>query len=511
MSAAELWKKDILMPSTLSLKHLTELYSWKRLTKHAESLRFTTIKELKNSLARNHLLKVSSSNITIDFSNQRINETTLELLLNLANECNLQERIDALLQGENVNQSEKRPALHTALRNMDSKPLKVAGHDIMNDISATLEKIRLISDKIRTGQWLGYSGKPIKDIVNIGIGGSDLGPRFCIKAFADITASHLGYHFVSDLDPNALTNVVDKLSPETTLFIVTSKSFTTKETLHNAKAARVWLDKPSHINQHFIAITANCNAAKEFGIINILPIWDWVGGRYSFCSAVNLITAIAIGFPQFSQLLAGAHSMDVHFQNTPFEKNLPVLLALIGIWNNNFLQIHNLLILTYSQQLDYFVSYIQQLDMESNGKSIDNYGRGVNYATGPLVWGGPGNQAQHSYYQLLCQGTHRLTIDFLTIQQYDGQMINEICAIKQKILAEGITEPATQDGYIPGNLPLNHISLNTCSPFNIGELLALYEHKVYVQSVIWDINPFDQPGVESAKYPNAFMKEYLET
>ncbi|STX39956.1 glucose-6-phosphate isomerase [Legionella feeleii] len=483
-------------------KQLTELDSWKNLTKHAETFRLTTIKDLKQSALRNNLLRVTTQSISIDFSNQRINETTLELLLKLANERNLKEKITALMQGEPVNQSEKRPALHTALRSLDKKPIVIDGRDIISDVYATREKMRMIANQIRAGQWLGFSGRPITDIVNIGIGGSDLGPRFCIKALSDFTDTRFGYHFVSDVDPNAFNNAVAKLNPETTLFIIASKSFTTQETLYNAKAAFAWLGKAREANKHFIAVTANRKAAQDFGIDNVLPIWDWVGGRYSLCSAINLITAIAIGFDQFTELLAGAHSMDQHFKTTPFEKNLPVLLALIGIWNNNFLHIHNLLVLTYAQQLEYFVPYIQQVDMESNGKSIDSHGGLVNYATGPIIWGGLGNQAQHSYYQLLCQGTHRLTVDFITIQQFKGQIINQICDSKQKVLAEGITEPLIPDGYIPGNIPLNNISISTCSPFNFGELIALYEHKVYTQSVIWDINPFDQPGVESSKRKN---------
>ena len=480
-------------------KQLTELPSWTNLTKHAETFRLTTIKELKKNESRNELLKVSSQSITIDFSHQRINETTIELLLSLAHERQLKEKIDGLMRGDLVNQNEKRPALHTALRSFDKQPILINGQDIIPDIYATRDKMRLIAHQIRTGQWFGFSGKSITDIVNVGIGGSDLGPRFCIKALSEFTLPELNYHFVSDVDPNAFKQAVAKLNPETTLFIISSKSFTTQETLHNAKEALAWLGKPGEIDKHFIAVTANITAAKEFGINTILPIWDWVGGRYSLCSAINLITAIAIGFDEFTELLRGAHDMDQHFKNSRFEKNLPVLLALIGIWNNNFLQIHNLLVLTYSQQLEFFVPYIQQLDMESNGKSIDNQGRFVNHATGPIIWGGLGNQAQHSYYQLLCQGTHRLTADFIITRQFANHVINQISKTKQKILTEGITEPLKHDGYIPGNIPVNNISMNTCSPFAIGSLIALYEHKIYTQSVIWDINPFDQPGVESAK------------
>ncbi|ASQ46450.1 glucose-6-phosphate isomerase [Legionella clemsonensis] len=481
------------------MKQLTELNSWVDLENHLQSLRLKTIGDLKQSAARSNALLASTSHIQLDFSNQRLNSTTFELLIQLAEECDLKNKIAALMQGELVNNSEKRPALHTALRILDSTPIYVNNQNIIPDIFATREKIKIISDALRNGEWVGFSGKPITDIVNIGMGGSDLGPRFTIRALANLTNKRLRYHFVSDVDPHALDNVVQHLKPETTLFIVSSKSFTTKETLHNAKKALAWLNNPTQVDKHFIAITANVAKAKNSGFNNVLPIWEWVGGRYSLCSAISLITAIAIGYEQFSQMLAGAHSMDQHFQETAFSSNLPVLLGLTGIWNNNFLHIHNLLILVYTQQLDYFVPYIQQLDMESNGKSIDKLGRAVNYATGPIVWGGLGNQAQHSYYQLLCQGTHQVALDFITIKSFNNELINAMSEAKRHILAHGVHEPENPSGYIPGNKPLTHIQLVDCSPFTLGQLVALYEHKIYTQSVIWNINAFDQPGVESAK------------
>lgn len=481
------------------MKQLTKLDLWTDLEKHAQSLRETTILDLKKNSSRNHLLQLSTQNICIDLSNQCIDQTSLHLLLDLAFQCNLQEKIHALMQGACVNHSEKRPALHTALRHFDETRIMVNGQDIIPEIMHTREKMHDISEKIRAGKWVGFSGKAITDIVNIGIGGSDLGPRFCINALSRNLHPELGYHFISDADPNAFHNTVANLQPETTLFIISSKSFTTQETWYNAQKALNWIGKPLFIDNHFIVVTANTQKAKEAGFNQILPIWEWIGGRYSLCSAINLITAIGIGFEQFMQLLAGAHHMDLHFRDIDFHRNLPVMLGLAGIWNNNLLHIHNLLILTYAQQLDWFVPYIQQLEMESNGKSIDNQKRRVNHATAPMIWGGPGNQAQHSYYQLLCQGTHRLTVDFIMNQEFAGHIINDICDAKRTILAEGILNPASQDDYIAGNIPLNTISLKDCSPFSIGELIALYEHKVYTQSVIWDINPFDQPGVKSAK------------
>lgn len=482
------------------MKQLTELNSWIALKEHAQSMQFSTLADLhRTDASRQQNSTFSAHNIKLDYSNQRLNDTTLELLFALANERNLQEKIHGLMRGDLVNPSEKRPALHTALRTQDTHPIMVDGQNIIPDILQTLDRMRAISDQIRAGLWLGFSKEPITDIVNIGIGGSDLGPRFCINALSQYTSKNLRYHFISDVDPDAFSSAVEHLKPETTLFIVSSKSFTTIETLYNTKKAIAWFGKNHSIHNHFIAITAHKEKAQHYGIHHILPLWDWVGGRYSACSAINLITAIAIGFEQFTQLLIGANKMDRHFHDAEFACNLPVLLALIGLWNTNFLFIHNLLILTYSKYLEYFVPYIQQLDMESNGKSINNQDRAVNYNTGPIVWGGLGNRAQHSYYQLLCQGTHKVTLDFITLKTNENELIHDMYMAKKNVLTNGVNEENNPDGYIPGNTPLNHITLTDCSPLTLGALIALYEHKIYVQSVIWDINPFDQPGVESAK------------
>lgn len=482
------------------MQQLTELPSWITLKEHTESMQFTTLYDLhQESTTRQAQYTISSNNIQIDFSNQRCNETTHNLLLSLAKERNLQEKIQSLVRGDIVNISEKRPALHTALRTQDEHPILVDGQDIIPGIRQTLKSMQTICEKIRAGLWLGFSGKPITDIVNIGIGGSDLGPRFCIHALEAYTTKKLNYHFISDVDPDSFSNAVRQLQPETTLFIISSKSFTTTETLYNAQKAIAWYGKDTAIHNHFIAVTAHPEKAHQFGIHHVLPLWEWIGGRYSACSAINLITAIAIGFEQFSQFLLGANNMDKHFQETPLKNNLPVMLGLLGVWNTNFLSIQNLLILTYSTYLEYFVPYIQQLDMESNGKSIDNQGRSVNHNTGPIVWGGLGNRAQHSYYQLLCQGTHKVSLDFITLKTNEDKLIHEMYMTKKHVLTHGFIQENNPGGYIPGNTPLNHITLTNCSPTSIGELIALYEHKIYVQSVIWDINPFDQPGVESSK------------
>jgi len=468
---------------------------WKALKQHAVELSL-----FPKKLAETKADFISSAcNITIDYFNQRLTSSTFDLLFELAHSCSLPEKIVALMAGGRVNYSESKAALHTALRAPSEHPIWVDDKNIMVEVEAARNQMKHIVEQIRSQQWLGFSGKPLTNIVNIGIGGSDLGPRFCVKALADFAAPELSYHFVPDVDPTSFNRVVANLDPEHTLFIISSKSFTTQETLYNAKKAMAWIGSSAHQQRHFIAVTANREAAHQFGVETVLPIWSWIGGRYSFCSAINLITAIAIGYDNFSEILAGAHSMDLHFQQSEFKNNLPVLLALIGIWNNNFLDIHSLLLLTYAQQLEHFVPYVQQLDMESNGKSINNQGKRVNYATGPIVWGGLGNQAQHSYYQLLCQGTHKVTADLISLDSFQKEMINNMCASKIKVLGDGVHDEANPNGFIPGNIPLNHIRLSDGSPFTIGALVALYEHKVFVQSVIWDINPFDQPGVESAK------------
>lgn len=468
---------------------------WEQLNVHAQSLIDTqAFKSQKTPL-----LQASACHITLDYSHQCMTHDTLNLLNQLAQASHLKEKISALMRGDKINLSERRPALHTALRASSDDSIWVNDVDIMHDVVTARSQMQYISGLIRDKKWQGFTGKPITHIINIGIGGSDLGPRFCLKAFADLISQDLHFGFISDVDPTSFNQAVKNLPKETTLFIIASKSFTTQETTHNAHKALAWLGNKNYLTTNCIAVTANIAKAHEFGIKTVLPIWDWVGGRYSLCSAINLITAIAIGYDAFDELLSGARAMDQHFHNTDFASNLPVLLALIGIWNNNFLHRHNLLILTYAQQLEYWVAYVQQLDMESNGKCMDNQGNRVPYATGPVVWGGLGNQAQHSYYQLLCQGTHQMAADFITLDEHSDELINEMCSSKIAVLTTGVNNPNNPNGDIHGNLFLNHLQLTDASPFTIGALVALYEHKVFVQSVIWDINPFDQPGIDSAK------------
>lgn len=473
------------------MEQLTKMNSWKKLEKYAKTY-INQSSETKNYC-------VSSDNITLDYSEQHINGQILDSLLELAHECALLEHINAMMAGKPVNNTENRPALHTALRAPENKVIVVNEHNIIPEIVHVRNTMKLISTKIRNGEWLGYSGKPITDVVNIGIGGSMLGPFFCINALTDLVTDRLGFHFISDIDPNAFSRATAKLNPETTLFIVSSKSFTTPETLSHYQKALSWLNQEQHHNQHFIVVTANVEKAQEMGFKTILPIWEWVGGRYSFCSAINLISCIAIGFEHFSEILAGAYQMDMHFCTEPFAKNLPVLMALLGIWNINFLNINNLLVMTYSQDLQYFVPYLQQLDMESNGKSINKQGRTVDYATGPIIWGGLGNHAQHSYYQLLCQGTHKIAADLINVQTFDDKVINKMCRAHKEVLTKGGNHGENPHSYIAGEIPINILSLTECSPKTLGSLISLYEHKIFVQGVIWNINSFDQPGVESSK------------
>lgn len=472
------------------MERINKTEIWSRLNNHATFVSHDSMISNFNS--------IEASGIILDFTKQQVTEKVFNSLVQLAHNCHLKDKIQQLLNGGNVNQSEMRPALHTALRASHLQEIWVNNKNIMHEVANTREQIGLIAQQVREKKWLGFSGESITDVINIGIGGSDLGARFCLQAFSDFLHPELHFHFISDADPHVFRKTVANLRPQTTLFIISSKSFTTEETLYNARKAKAWIGE-DRLQQHFIAVTAEVEKAASFGMKTIVPIWNWVGGRYSLCSGVNLITAIAIGCEAFSQLLAGANSMDLHYQNAEFHQNLPVLLGLLGVWNNNFLNIPHLLMLTYSQYLDAFVPYIQQLEMESNGKSIDNHNQKINYATCPIIWGGPGNQAQHSYYQLLCQGTHKISVDLISINLFDEEMLNQMCFNKIRVLSEGVHHNENLSNCIHGKIPLNHIRIKDYSPFTIGALVALYEHKVYTQSVIWNINPFDQPGVESAK------------
>ncbi len=470
------------------MKSLTQTNVWKHLVAHANVFQSQHIRD--SSFTPSF---ISTQHLNLDHRYQLMNDTTWALLFELADECQLATMMHQLMQGMPINASEQRPALHTALRAADETKILVDGYNIIPEIQFAREQMQDISQSIRDGLWLGYSGKAVTDVVSLGIGGSYLGPVFALTALSEYRTPHLGFHVVSDFDAQNFKEVTASLNPETTLFVVASKSFTTQETLLNMKRAMTWLHAPEAIAQHFIAVTAVPNRAKSLGIKHILRMGDWIGGRYSFCSAINLITAIAIGFEAFLMLLDGARTMDEHFIQTDFSKNIPILLALMGIWNNNFLNIHQLVILTYAHRLKPFASYVQQLDMESNGKSIDRQGFRVDYATSPVVFGGDGNQAQHSYYQLLCQGTHQSALELIAVRQTQDDLAYQLGMAHQEVLALGVS------GEILGNNPVNRIELHGITPQSIGALIALYEHKVFAQGVIWNLNSFDQPGVESAK------------
>lgn len=474
---------------------LTQSSTWKKLERQAKLYKNHSVPNgYQNRLKMYHS---ANDRILLNYSDQHIDNDILDQLLTLAEECHLEEKINDLMTGHIVNNSEHKPALHTALRSLGNEEIIVDDHDIVPDILQVRQQMQSISSQIRQGEWTGYSGKAITDIVNIGIGGSTLGPRFCISALIDFKTTAIEFHFISGIDPNEFKRVVSPLNPETTLFIVASKSFVTKETLYNMDKAILWLNQPKHIDKHIIAVTAKTKKAQALGIRHILPMWNWVGGRYSSCSSINLITCIAIGYDHFYDMLSGAHDMDEHFLHEKFAKNLPVLLAMLGVWNINFLNIHNLLMLIYPYDLEQFIPYIQQVDMESNGKSMDNEGRLVNYATGPIVWGGLANQVQHSYFQLLCEGTHQVTADLISIHKNDKRL-NKLCDKHHRALSNGVNKG---NGFSKNsmNIPTNHITLLDCTPKSIGALMALYEHKIFSQSVIWNINAFDQPGVELFK------------
>jgi glucose-6-phosphate isomerase len=441
----------------------------------------------------------NACNIHLDYSSQKLSAEILQTLFELAHVCQFSSNIRSMMRGDKLNLSEQRPALHTALRARPHEVIFVDFQNIVPKVLAARNQIETIAELIRAKRWFGFSGKPIKDIVNVGIGGSHLGPYFAIHALKNFCTEELGYHFISDVSPESFYNVIEKLNPETTLFIISSKSFTTPETIHNAQKAIEWIGQHELSANHFIAITACEDKARQFGIKNIIPIWDWVGGRFSFCSAINLITAIAIGAEQFNSLINGAHQMDQHVLEADDKSNMPLLLALIGIWNINFLNIPSLVILPYARPFEFFVPFIQQMDMESNGKSIDREGRNIPHATSPIIWGGMGNNAQHSYFQLLCQGTHKTTADFISLTCHSGELINSMCQSRMHVLTHGRKLPHQPSGHIQGGIPLNHIQLSDCTPFTIGALVALFEHKIFIQSVVWNTNPFDQPGVESAK------------
>ncbi|EKY8116824.1 glucosephosphate isomerase [Escherichia coli] len=508
----------------------TQTAAWQALQKHFDEMKDVTIADLfaKDGDRFSKFSATFGDQMLVDYSKNRITEETLAKLQDLAKECDLAGAIKSMFSGEKINRTENRAVLHVALRNRSNTPILVDGKDVMPEVNAVLEKMKTFSEAIISGEWKGYTGKAITDVVNIGIGGSDLGPYMVTEALRPYK-NHLNMHFVSNVDGTHIAEVLKKVNPETTLFLVASKTFTTQETMTNAHSARDWFLKAAgdekHVAKHFAALSTNAKAVGEFGIdtANMFEFWDWVGGRYSLWSAIGLSIVLSIGFDNFVELLSGAHAMDKHFSTTPAEKNLPVLLALIGIWYNNFFGAETEAILPYDQYMHRFAAYFQQGNMESNGKYVDRNGNVVDYQTGPIIWGEPGTNGQHAFYQLIHQGTKMVPCDFIApaithnpLSDHHQKLLSNFFAqtealafgksrevVEQEYRDQG-KDPAMLDYVVPfkvfeGNRPTNSILLREITPFSLGALIALYEHKIFTQGVILNIFTFDQWGVELGK------------
>lgn len=508
----------------------TQTAAWQALQKHFDEMKDVTIADLfaKDGDRFSKFSATFGDQMLVDYSKNRITEETLAKLQDLAKECDLAGAIKSMFSGEKINRTENRAVLHVALRNRSNTPILVDGKDVMPEVNAVLEKMKTFSEAIISGEWKGYTGKAITDVVNIGIGGSDLGPYMVTEALRPYK-NHLNMHFVSNVDGTHIAEVLKKVNPETTLFLVASKTFTTQETMTNAHSARDWFLKAAgdekHVAKHFAALSTNAKAVGEFGIdtANMFEFWDWVGGRYSLWSAIGLSIVLSIGFDNFVELLSGAHAMDKHFSTTPAEKNLPVLLALIGIWYNNFFGAETEAILPYDQYMHRFAAYFQQGNMESNGKYVDRNGNVVDYQTGPIIWGEPGTNGQHAFYQLIHQGTKMVPCDFIApaithnpLSDHHQKLLSNFFAqtealafgksrevVEQEYRDQG-KDPATLDYVVPfkvfeGNRPTNSILLREITSFSLGALIALYEHKIFTQGVILNIFTFDQWGVELGK------------
>lgn len=509
----------------------TNTQAWKALEAHQSQLANTTIADLfKQEQNRFNDYSLSFENqILVDFSKNKINQETLKLLRQLAKESALDEAINAMFTGEKINRTENRAVLHTALRNRSNTPVYVDGKDVMPEVNAVLAKMSAFCDRVISGEWKGYTGKAITDVVNIGIGGSDLGPYMVTEALRPYK-NHLNMHFVSNVDGTHIAETLKKVNPETTLFLVASKTFTTQETMTNANSARDWLlaaaKDNSAVAKHFAALSTNGKAVAEFGIDtnNMFEFWDWVGGRYSLWSAIGLSIALSIGFDNFEALLSGAHEMDKHFRTAPLEKNIPATLALVGLWNTNFLGAQTEAILPYDQYLHRFAAYFQQGNMESNGKYVDRNGDVIrDYQTGPIIWGEPGTNGQHAFYQLIHQGTMLIPCDFIAPAQshnplgdHHSKLLSNFFAqtealafgkTKEEVEAEFVKAGKSLDevkDIVPfkvfaGNKPTNSILVQKMTPFVLGALIAMYEHKIFAQGVIFNIFSFDQWGVELGK------------
>ncbi len=508
---------------------LTESPAWKALLEHHQEIKPVHMRDLfDQDPERFEKFSARSSGMLLDYSKNRITEKTMELLFDLSRSCGVEQARDRMFAGDHINKTEDRAVFHVALRNRSERPMKVDGKDVMPDVNAVLEKMRHFCEDVRKGHWRGSSGKPIETVVNIGIGGSDLGVIMALQALRSYQRDDLSPRFISNVDSSHLVETLRNLDAETTLFIVASKTFTTQETMLNATSARTWLIQKlgaDAVKNHFVAVSTNEEKVRDFGISTdyMFPFWDWVGGRYSTWSAIGLAIALVIGMDKFEEMLEGGHAMDEHFRTAPLEHNIPVIMAMIGVWYANFFGWSTHAVLPYDQYLTRFPPFLQQMDMESNGKRVDLEGRPVDYTTGPVIFGHAGTNAQHTFFQLLHQGRWNVSMDFIGVannhhplREHQTILLSNFLAQTQALM-RGKTEEevrfemcekgmdAAQIDLLaphrtfPGNKPTNSLVLPLVTPFTIGQLIALYEHKVFVQGIIWNINSFDQWGVELGK------------
>lgn len=505
----------------------TETKAWKKLNELFAKIENVEMKDMfKSEENRFEALSLKWNDVLVDYSKNRIDSEVLASLIELAKEVGLDQAIESMFAGEHINKTEGRAVLHTALRNLSSNPMRVDGEDVMPKVKAVLDQVKVFSSKVINGEWKGFTGKPITDIVNIGIGGSDLGPVMVTEALKPYWKG-ITPHFVSNVDGTHIVETLKKVDPETTLFMIASKTFTTQETMTNAFSAKNWFlqseAKDSDVAKHFVAISTNSKGVADFGIdtANMFEFWDWVGGRYSLWSSIGLSIACTIGYENFEKLLEGAHEMDNHFKSESFESNIPVILALIGVWYNNFFGAESEAILPYDQYLHRFSAYFQQGNMESNGKNVDRNGANVEYQTGPIIWGEPGTNGQHAFYQLIHQGTKLIPCDFIApaishnpISDHHDKLLSNFFAQTEALMngktvsevrseMSGKTEEEIQEilnfKVFEGNRPTNSILVKQLDPFTLGALIAMYEHKIFVQGIIWNIYSFDQWGVELGK------------
>lgn len=513
---------------------LNERPEWKALSDHWKTVESTHLREwFAADALRAETLSMSACDLLLDYSKNRVTDETMRLLVELADACGLREKIEAMFTGEKINQTEGRAVLHTALRAPRTAQVLVDGADVIPEVHEVLDRMEAFCDKVRSGEWTGYTGKPIRNVVNIGIGGSDLGPVMAYEALKPYTQRDLNIRFISNVDGTHIAETLRDLDAEETLFIVASKTFTTQETMTNAHSAKAWaletLCDESAIAKHFVALSTNADAVSAFGIdtANMFGFWDWVGGRYSLTSAIGLPVMLAIGPKHFREMLAGYHAMDCHFRTAPFAENMPVLLGLLGIWYNNFFGAASHAILPYDQYLSRFAAYFQQSDMESNGKTITQSGERVDWQTGPIIWGEPGTNGQHAFYQLIHQGTKLIPCDFIGFAQSQNPIGDHHVKLmanffaQTEALAFGKTQAALEAEGTPaeliahktfdGNRPTNTIMAEKLTPAVLGQLVALYEHKIFVQGMIWDIFSFDQWGVQLGKILASAILPELES